>query len=753
MSTHKHLDKICLGAALLAVVLCVLFLNAETLGIQPASREMGYESRLFDTTQVHTIDIVMDDWDSFLETCENEEYAVCSVVIDGETYTNVGIRAKGNTSLSTVSSMNSDRYSFKIEFDQYDSTKSYHGLDKLSLNNLIQDSTMMKDYLTYQLMDQFGAASPLCSYVYITVNGEDWGLYLAVEAVEDSFLQRNYGNDYGELYKPDSMNMGGGGPGKGQDFNMEDFMNANPEEFFQGGQETAGDAQTSSQNQRPSGGMPGGWGGGNMGNGTWPTQGNWSEMPMQIPSDMAPQSGGSFPTDAFPEFSADPSAGQPVQTIPEGTFPTEGSFPSNGAFPQMPDGTAFPDFSGTEGETSASPTMPDMGGQGGEMPDFSFGGFGGFGGGETKLQYSDDDPASYSTIFSSAKTTVSETDQKRLIQSLKTLSEGENIESVVDIDQVLRYFVVHNFVVNSDSYTGAMVHNYYLYEEDGVLSMIPWDYNLAYGTFQGGNASSAVNDPIDSPLSVSGNGDRPMADWIFRSEEYTQLYHQYFAQFLENTDFAAIIDETAQLIAPYVEKDPTKFYTYEEFEQGVDTIREFCLLRAQSVQGQLDGTIPSTDAGQSADSSTQVDASHITLSDMGSMGGGMGGGRGDIPQGTGGQTGDNAQNMPSFDNFPFQNMPGFDQTQSTPGTEPTDTEQTVTDPSANRPNRNETSSDKAEPASRNEPSGTQMPIGNWEGRGDGTQQASQSSSPLVLTGVSVLVLLLGLVAVKLYRRT
>ena len=94
------------------------------------------------------------------------------MAVDGEAYKNVGIRAKGNTSLSSVSSMNSDRYSFKIEFDQYDSTKSYYGLDKLSLNNLIQDSTCMKDYLTYRLMAGFVVDAPLCSYVYITVNGE-----------------------------------------------------------------------------------------------------------------------------------------------------------------------------------------------------------------------------------------------------------------------------------------------------------------------------------------------------------------------------------------------------------------------------------------------------------------------------------------------------------------------------------------------------------------------------------------------------
>ena len=129
---------------------------------------MGYETKLFDTTFVHTIDIVMEDWTGFLETCENEEYEVCSVVIDSDSYHNVGIRAKGNTSLSMVSAYGNDRYSLKIEFDHYDSGTSYYGLDKINLNNIIQDNTYMKDYLTYQMMGAFGAASPLCSYVWIT---------------------------------------------------------------------------------------------------------------------------------------------------------------------------------------------------------------------------------------------------------------------------------------------------------------------------------------------------------------------------------------------------------------------------------------------------------------------------------------------------------------------------------------------------------------------------------------------------------
>lgn len=56
----------------------------------------------------------------------------------------------------------------------------------------------------------------------------------------------------------------------------------------------------------------------------------------------------------------------------------------------------------------------------------------------------------------------------------------------------------------------------------------------------------------------------------------------------------------------------------------MEALEDFCLLRAQSVQGQLEGTIPSTDDGQSADSSSLVDASSVDISAMGTMNNGGG---------------------------------------------------------------------------------------------------------------------------------
>jgi len=115
MSTSTHIDRICILAVVAALLISILFMNGAAFGIQAQAKTMGYEDRLFDTSRVHTIDIVIDDWDAFLQTAQSEEYSVCNVVIDGEAFKNVGIRGKGNTSLSTVSSMDS-RCSLSVSF-------------------------------------------------------------------------------------------------------------------------------------------------------------------------------------------------------------------------------------------------------------------------------------------------------------------------------------------------------------------------------------------------------------------------------------------------------------------------------------------------------------------------------------------------------------------------------------------------------------------------------------------------------------
>ena len=572
---------------------------------------MGYETRLFDNTRVHTVDIVMDDWDELIENATNEEYYAASVVIDGEAYQNVGIRAKGNTSLSTVASMDSERYSFKIEFDHYDSSKNYHGLDKLCLNNLIQDSTMMKDYLTYTLMNEFGVDSPLCSYVYITVNGEDWGLYLAVEGVEDSFLERNYGSDHGELYKPDSSSIGGG-RGNGKEFNGNPFEKGeSAASSFNQSDIKTDTTEGSDSTKVPDGSAPPEMPSGNQGVGMNPFEKGENAASGSNQSDTKTDTTEGSDSTKAPDGSTPPEMPSGNQGVGMNPFEKGENAASSSNQSNTKTDTTEGSDSTKAPDGSAPPEMPDRGKGGG------FGGGAGMGSADVKLQYIDDELDSYSNIWNNAKTKVTEADQKRLVESLKKLSNTEELESVVDVEEVIRYFVVHNYVCNGDSYTGTMVHNYYLYEEDGRMSMIPWDYNLAFGIFQGGNAQSTVNTPIDSPVSGGSGEDRPMWNWILSDEIYTELYHQYFAEFLDTVDLQSIIDNAYQLIAPYVEQDPTAFYTKEEFEQGVQTLKEFCSLRSESISMQLE-------EGETTEEMDYVDASGMTLSDMGSMNNGKG---------------------------------------------------------------------------------------------------------------------------------
>lgn len=92
-----------------------------------------------------------------------------------------------------------------------------------------------------------------------------------------------------------------------------------------------------------------------------------------------------------------------------------------------------------------------------------------------------------------------------------------------------------------------------------------------------------------------------------------------YQEFLQTVDASAIIDEAYELIAPYVEKDPTAFCTYGEFEAGVAALKVFCHLRSESAMGQLAGEIPSTEEEKQADSSTLIDTGNLNLSDMGTM--------------------------------------------------------------------------------------------------------------------------------------
>ena len=632
MIAHKHATRLAALLMALAVCLCALaqgFAGGLAEAAGGTGVTMEYETKLFDTSEPISVNILIDeaDWQRMLENATAEEYVSCDVEINGTRFSSVGIRPKGNTSLSSIASdPDTDRYSFKLEFDHYVDGQTCYGLDKLILNNNYADATSMKEALVYDMFAFLGADASLYNYARVSVNGEYWGLYLALEAVEESFLLRNYGVNYGQLYKPEGMNIGGG-----------------------------------------------------------KASGNGGFSPDNLPNMDG------FDPDNLPDME---------------DFNGEG----------MPDAGGF-----SPGDRPDSGGTTDEDGQSGEANlAAGWGGFSGMGSGGANLNYSDDDLDSYSTIWEGEVTDSGKKDHQRVVAALKSISAGENLEQVMDIDNLLLYMAVHIFSVNEDSLSGAMAHNYYLYESKGALNLIPWDYNLAFGGMNGGDATSMVNSAIDDAFSSTDFFDTLMAE-----DEYLLAYHECLSrlvsEYVNGGGLDAFYTRTRSLIDDLVRDDPTAFYTYDEYDQAAQTLYDLVKLRAQSIEAQLDGSISSTDSGRS-DSDALIDASTYSLQSMGSMNGNRGGGMG--VQGFGGS----AQ----------RTFPG-----SPPGGQSAQTDDTAS--ADTQPDGEQVS--PSENAPGNLPAGGS----DFEGRQGSGQSASAQNNNLLLYGGCMLLMLAALLFARLYR--
>ncbi|WP_341300982.1 CotH kinase family protein [Lysinibacillus sp. FSL H8-0500] len=463
--------------AILLVLFAVLYTVLPNIGIETKNTEFSYENLVFNKNKVTTVDIEIagEDWADMLENAAEEELKQATITVNGKKVENVAIRTKGNLSLRSVVNSDSDRYSLKIDFDYYDNTQSLYGLKKLNLNNNYSDTTLMREYISYELMEQMGLPTPAHSYMYVTVNGEERGLFLGVEAVDETFLANNYGSNDGFLFKPD---------GTGSD-----------------------------------------------------------------------------------------------------------------------------------------------------------------------LQYISDDLADYTGI--GLKTNEGNSDESKLIEMLDAINNGGDIEQYIDVDEMLRYFAVNTAIVNLDSYQGNMKHNYYLYEQNGVFSIIPWDYNMAFGGFGAGGGrmggendqnsantstnrqrpfaqnneqlaqadggdkqqqggffnmgmgmsgnlidESAINFSVTTPVSGTTLEERPLLNALLANEEYRAKYESYLEKlattYLTEDYIQSITKNLAVLLTTYVEADPTKFSTTEQFlaaVEGDNSLPEFAKQRSDSILKQLSGEL------------------------------------------------------------------------------------------------------------------------------------------------------------------
>lgn len=168
-----------------------------------SAEEQKLDEEVFPKDKVVDVKITIDEdeFQDMLDNASNEEIKTASVDYNGQHFDNIGIRTKGNLTLRSVIQMtDSDRYSFKLSFDEF-VDQTLGGISKINLNNNYSDATSMREFLTYELAETMRLPTPKHSFVNIYINDELWGFYLAVEQIGDAYLERNFGNSYGALYK------------------------------------------------------------------------------------------------------------------------------------------------------------------------------------------------------------------------------------------------------------------------------------------------------------------------------------------------------------------------------------------------------------------------------------------------------------------------------------------------------------------------------------------------------------------------
>jgi hypothetical protein len=174
------------------------------------------------------------------------------------------------------------------------------------------------------------------------------------------------------------------------------------------------------------------------------------------------------------------------------------------------------------------------------------------------------------------KTNENKTNYSALFRFLDVLNNEpdatfpQEIEKVLDVDEALRFFAVSACIVHLDNYIG-IGHNTYLYEDNGKFYLIPWDLNMAFGTFNAGiRKDGIINYYIDEP--TSGPMNRfPLVDRLLSYKPYLDKYQQYMQELLDGPFSLDVIlpriDQLAELIRPYVKDDTEMFYTYEDWER------------------------------------------------------------------------------------------------------------------------------------------------------------------------------------------
>ncbi len=150
-------------------------------------------------------------------TPENPMWVPATIEFNGLTWTNVGIRYKGNSSLASGWRNGSLKMPLKLDFDEYEDdfpeidNQRFYGFKQLSLSNVFSDATYMHDTLASDILDEAGLPAAKTAYYEVIMDygeGEvNLGLYVMIEVIDDTVIDRYFADDSGNIYEADGQGV------------------------------------------------------------------------------------------------------------------------------------------------------------------------------------------------------------------------------------------------------------------------------------------------------------------------------------------------------------------------------------------------------------------------------------------------------------------------------------------------------------------------------------------------------------------
>jgi hypothetical protein len=124
-------------------------------------------------------------------------YVEGDVQVDGRAFTGVGVRVKGSSTLRDFD----DKPSLKVKFNEFVPGQDFAGLERITLNNMVEDRTQTKEVMVYRLFAEAGMLASLANHATVYVNDEYYGLYTNLETPDDHWLEHRFDDASGQFWE------------------------------------------------------------------------------------------------------------------------------------------------------------------------------------------------------------------------------------------------------------------------------------------------------------------------------------------------------------------------------------------------------------------------------------------------------------------------------------------------------------------------------------------------------------------------